>query len=595
MINIEKNKDITTFTTFGIPVKTKYFAEYANEKELLKITRSDEFINNEVLHIGGGSNLLFMEDFNGLILHSAIKGIVKYEKNIDTVYVIAGAGEKWTDLIEWCINKNLAGLENLAGIPGEVGASAVQNVGAYGMEAGDVIHRVECFDSITREVVTFTKEECKFAYRDSFFKRQGRNRYYVLRVAFKLKPSDVATNLSYGPLKDFASRINHTPSLREVAEEIIKIRNEKLPDPSIIGSAGSFFKNPIIPKVMYEDLQTILNMPIPSYPVDSHYVKISAAWLIDKSGLKGTRIGGAEVYEKQPLVIVNSGNATSHDVASLARYIQQTVKSNFYISLKPEVNYIETSIKITILGSGTSKGVPEMSCKCRVCTSDDPLDKRLRASALVETAGMKLLIDPSPDLRQQALTHDIDDVDAVLITHSHYDHVGGVDDLRPFCSTGSLPLYVREDVDRDLRKRLDYCFREHPYPGVPTFDMNIIDNKPFYINGLKITPIEVLHGKLPIFGYRIGNFAYITDAKTIPETEMEKLEGLEVLILNALREKEHFAHLSLREAIALVEEIKPATAYFTHFNHEIGKHHEIEAKLPPNIHPAFDGLKIYIK
>ncbi len=593
-ISIEKDKDITSLTTFNIPVKAKYFAEYSNERELLKISRSEEYLNSEVLHIGGGSNLLFLHDYNGMILHSKVKGIVRYDKDAETAYVIAGAGEKWSDFVEWCVDNGLAGLENLAGIPGEVGASAVQNVGAYGVEAGDVIHSVECFDSFTRKVETFRNEDCRFGYRDSFFKKEGRNRYYILRVSYKLKPSTKGEHLSYGPLRRFEEELGHAPTIREVVDRIKEIRDEKLPDPVVIGSAGSFFKNPVIPKVMYEDMQTILSMEIPSYPVDSHYVKLSAAWLIDRCGLKGTSVGGACVYEKQPLVLVNSGNATAKDVADLARKVQQTVKSKFFIGLKPEVNYIDTSMAVTILGSGTSKGVPEIGCKCRVCMSEDSLDKRLRASALVETAGMRILIDPSPDLREQALKNEIDDIDAVLITHSHYDHVGGVDDLRPFCSAGPLPLYLRKDVDGDLRRRLDYCFREHPYPGVPTFDMNIVDDKPFYINGLKVIPIEVFHGKLPILGYRIGNFAYVTDAKTISESEKMKLEGLDVLVLNALREKEHFAHLSLKEALELIEELKPGKTYLTHFNHEIGRHHEIEAKLPSNVHPAYDGLKIYI-
>ncbi|MDE6340317.1 MAG: MBL fold metallo-hydrolase, partial [Muribaculaceae bacterium] len=249
-------------------------------------------------------------------------------------------------------------------------------------------------------------------------------------------------------------------------------------------------------------------------------------------------------------------------------------------------------MKVTVLGSGTSKGVPEVGCECRVCRSEDSHDKRLRASVLVETAGLRLLIDPSPDFRQQALRMRLADIDAVLVTHSHYDHVGGFDDLRPFCASDDLPVYVRKDVDADLRRRLDYCFREHLYPGVPTFDMHIIDNKPFYINGVKIEPVEVMHGNLPIYGYRIGDFAYITDAKTINEEEKEKLEGLDVLIINSLRDNPHFAHLSLSEALDLISELKPKTAYLTHFNHEAGLHRELEERTPENVHPAYDGMRI---
>lgn len=251
---------------------------------------------------------------------------------------------------------------------------------------------------------------------------------------------------------------------------------------------------------------------------------------------------------------------------------------------------------ITILGSGTSTGVPQIGCRCATCTSDDPRDKRLRASALVTTPrGNRFLIDCGPDFRQQILLQGSPHLDGLLITHSHYDHVGGIDDLRPFCGWNDLPMYAREDVSSDLKRRLDYCFREHPYPGVPSFDMKVISNHPFYIRGLKVEPVEVYHGKKAIFGYRIGKFAYITDAKSIDEVEKDKLRGLDVLIVNALRDKEHFAHFTLAEALALIEEVKPREAYLTHFNHEIGRHKELESRLPAYVHAAFDGLKIEVE
>ena len=594
MIDIIENKDITPFTTFGIPVKAKYFAEYSSERELLAISRKEEFINNEVLHIGGGSNLLFLSDFNGLVLHSAIKGIKEYRKDEKTLYAIVGAGEKWVDFVEWCLARNYAGVENLAHIPGEVGASAIQNVGAYGVEAKDVIHAVECFDTMTRKVVRFSNEECEFAYRDSLFKQdQVRGRYYVLRVSFKLNPDGIARNLDYGPLRLLKEKIGRCPTIREVAREVTEVRKSKLPEPSEIGSAGSFFKNPVVSHGFYDKLKA--EYPdMPSYPAGDGCVKLSAAWLIDRAGMKGFRVGGAEVYLKQPLVLVNTGNATASDVRKLADEVILKVRSLFFVTLKPEVNFIDTSIRVTVLGSGTSKGVPEVGCECRVCTSSDVHDKRLRASLLVETAGLRLLIDPSPDFRQQALRLRLADIDAVLVTHSHYDHVGGFDDLRPFCGNGDLPIYVRKDVDQDLRRRLDYCFREHPYPGVPTFDMRIIGDDAFYINGLKIMPIEVMHGKLPILGYRIGNFAYITDAKTISDDEKEKLQDLEVLIVNSLRDKPHFAHFSFEEALGIIEELLPKRAYLTHFGHEAGKHLEISARCPDNVEPCFDGMQIEV-
>ena len=593
-ITIEENKDITGFTTFGIPVKARYFAEYSSEKELLKLSRTDEFIDNEILHIGGGSNLLFCEDFNGLVLHSKIKGITRYDKDDETVFAIAGAGEKWTDFVAWCLRNGLEGVENLAGIPGEVGASAIQNVGAYGVEAADLIHAVECFDTVNRTTRRFTNAECRFGYRDSIFKHELKGRFIVLRVSYRLKPGTTARHLGYGPLRDLAHRLGHAPSTSELAEEVVRIRNSKLPDPENIGSAGSFFKNPVISSGLHREIERMSGETVPCHNVGDNNVKLSAAWLIDHAGMKGYCEGGAVVYEKQPLVIANNGNATADDVVRLADAVRKAVRDKFLVTLQPEVNYIDTTITVTVLGSGTSKGVPEVGCHCSVCTSPFEKDKRLRASVLIRTHGLNIMIDVSPDFREQALKHEIEDIDVALITHEHFDHVGGIDDLRPFCAMRPLPLYVRPDVDSHLRKRLDYCFRDKPYPGVPHFDMKIIGNNPFYIDGLKIVPIEVLHGKLPIFGYRIGSFAYVTDAKTISDVEKEKLENLDVLVINALRDTEHFAHFTIDEALELIKEVKPKCAYLTHFSHEAGRHHDLERRLPKNVFAAYDGLSFKI-
>lgn len=591
---IEENIDITKYTTFGIPVKARYFAEYKSEKELLKISRDSIFIDNEVLNIGGGSNLLFLGDYEGLVLHSGIKGMVRYDKNESTVYAIVGAGEKWEDFVAWTLENNLGGVENLAGIPGEVGAAPVQNVGAYGVEAGDLIFAVECFDTITRNIRRFSAEECKFGYRDSFFKNEGKGRYIVLRVSFLLRPDGLARNLEYGPLAKLESTLGHQPTIKEVADEVIKIRNSKLPNPSEIGSAGSFFKNPVIHAGRLHEIEALTGHKLTGYELANNMVKLSAAYLIDKAGLKGLRVGDAEVYKQQPLVIVNRGNATADDVKKLAEIVREEVRKEFLIDLRPEVNYISSKINVTILGSGTSKGVPEIGCDCRVCKSENILDKRTRTSALIEIGGMNILIDPSPDFRMQAIRENIYAIDAVIVTHSHYDHVGGIDDLRPFCASGDLPMYVREDVDGELRRHYDYCFKDHRYPGVPVFDMKIIGNSPFYIKGVKILPVEVMHGNKPIFGYRIGNFAYVTDAKTISPSELEKLEGLDVMVINALRDREHFSHLTLKEALTIIEEVKPKEAFLTHFNHEIGLHNELDARIPENVHPAYDGLKFSV-
>lgn len=591
----QHNKDLTSLSTFHLPARAAIFAEYSDVKQLTRITQCDEWLNNEVLHIGGGSNLLFLRDFNGLVLHSAIKGITFYHKDNNTSYAIAGAGESWESFVEACINEGLSGIENLAGIPGEVGAAPVQNVGAYGVDAADVIHAVECYDTTTRKIVRIEAADCGFGYRDSKFKHEWKGRYYVVRVSFRLQKSDKAASLSYGPLRDLESRLGHIPSPRDVANEVLSLRAAKLPDPKLVGSAGSFFKNPVVSAYLFREEIEPKFPDMPRYDAGDGLVKLSAAWMIDKAGMKGHRIGGAFIYPTQPLVIANDGTASARDVQLLAKDVTDRIREMFGISLHPEVNYIDSTIHVTILGSGTSKGIPEIGCRCPVCSSNDPRDKRLRASVLVNVGGMNILIDPSPDLRQQALRNDINHLDAILVTHSHYDHVGGFDDLRPLNTNMHLPVYLREDVNNDLHHRLDYCFRPHPYPGVPVFDMHVIENAPFFINGVMITPIDVLHGRLPIFGYRIGNFAYLTDVKTIDDDELEKLENLDVLLINALRfHPDHFAHLTVDEALRIIEKVAPKRAYLTHFCHNIGLHADLEQRLPINVKPLFDGLHIDI-
>ncbi len=595
MFKFEENKDLTPLTTFGIPAKARYFAEYSSERELMHLVKTPVYNDNEVLHIGGGSNLLFENDFNGLIIHSAIKGITDYRKDESTVFVIAGAGEKWDDLVAHCVENGFAGLENLSHIPGEAGASAIQNVGAYGVEAKDYLHAVECYDRKLNKVVTLRAEECGLGYRDSIFKREAKGRYFIMRVSFRLIPGGAPRHLSYGHLKNLEERLGHMPDIKEVREEIIKVRKSKLPEPEDIGSAGSFFKNPVVSREYYEKVVKKVDPEAPCYDLPEGMVKLPAGWLIEHAGLKGKRIGGAEVYPKQCLVIANTGDASAADVVKLARFIRTTVGWKYHVALEPEVNFINTAIDVTVLGSGTSKGIPEIGCHCEVCESSDIHDRRQRASVLVQTHGLDILIDASADFRRQALDNGIDHLDAVLITHQHYDHVGGLDDLRPISTGHDIPLYLTEGVATDLRKRLDYCFRPIAYLGVHSFNLNIIsEHEPFFINGLRIIPIGVNHGKMPILGFRIGAFAYITDAKTIEFEELEKLLGVDTLIINALRKTEHFAHLTLDEALAIIRKVSPRRAYITHLSHEMGLHAEVEKELPENVHLAYDGLHIKI-
>lgn len=251
-------------------------------------------------------------------------------------------------------------------------------------------------------------------------------------------------------------------------------------------------------------------------------------------------------------------------------------------------------MRVTFLGTGTSQGIPIIGSKHPVCLSTDPKDKRLRTSAMVEFGDHCLVIDCGPDFRQQMLANQVEKIDGILFTHEHTDHMIGLDDIRPFYfRQGDIPVYAEAPVLKALEKRFDYIFKiENKYPGAPGVIVHALAGEKFEVANMPITPIRVLHGKLPILGYRIGDFSYITDAKTIPAEEMEKLKGTKILVLNALRIEPHRSHLNLEEALALVQEIKPEKTYFTHISHLLGFHKEVEQKLPENVHLAYDNLKL---
>lgn len=249
-------------------------------------------------------------------------------------------------------------------------------------------------------------------------------------------------------------------------------------------------------------------------------------------------------------------------------------------------------LEITILGSGTSTGVPQIGCMCEVCQSADPRDKRLRQSALVEYRGKRILIDCGPDFRQQILSTGNEHLDAILITHIHYDHIGGLEELRGFCH---MPIFARGDVIDALHKRLAYCFAEHPYPGVPHFNLvEINDHDAFDCAGIEVQPIPVMHYKLPILGFRIGSLAYITDCKTISPEQVERLQGVPLLVINALRIEEHLSHMSLEQALQIIAQINPGRAVLIHMSHQIGLHDQVSKTLPQGVELAYDGMQLTV-
>ena len=321
--------------TFGMDVKAGAYFEYTSKEALRTFLLSSDFepYRECFLVIGAGSNLLFRKDYDGLVLHSAIRDLDIIEETDDGVLVRVGSGVCWDDFVAWSVERNLHGAENLSGIPGEVGASAVQNIGAYGAEVCQLIERVEAL-GLDGEERLFSNEECNYGYRDSIFKRELKGKYIITAVTYRLcKQGNL--NLSYGNLRE---RVEGT-TVNDVREAVCSLRASKLPDPHTLGNAGSFFKNPVIPRWQYEHLRDVWPS-IPCYKVDDENVKVPAGWLIEQCGWKGCALGRAAVHEHQALVLVNLGGATGGEVVSLARHIVEDVHNKFGIEISPEVNVI---------------------------------------------------------------------------------------------------------------------------------------------------------------------------------------------------------------------------------------------------------------
>jgi len=251
-------------------------------------------------------------------------------------------------------------------------------------------------------------------------------------------------------------------------------------------------------------------------------------------------------------------------------------------------------MKINFLGTGTSMGVPVICCHCAVCTSDNPKNSRLRTSIMVKMEGNTFVIDTGPDFRQQMLRAKVEDIDAILYTHEHTDHIVGMDDVRAynFFRKKDVQLYATEQVQTNIKRVFHYVFAKDPYPGIPKIDLHTITNEPFVINGVSIQPIQVLHHQLPVFGFRFGDFTYITDANYISPEEKEKIKGTKVLVLNALRHEAHISHFTLEEALELITELQPERTYLTHISHQLGLHETIQQDLPKNVFLAYDGLEL---
>lgn len=324
--------------TFGMDVKAALFIEYASVEELKEILNRGLLSGRRWLHIGGGSNLLFTGDYEGVILHSAIRGMEVVRETADEVVVRVGAGEVWDDFVAHAVAKGWYGAENLSSIPGEVGASAVQNIGAYGVEAKDLIETVETVEVATAQERIFTNKECAYAYRESIFKLALKGQYLVTSVTYRLQKTPVY-RLDYGNVRSELEKKGCPLTLENIRNTIIAIREAKLPDPKVQGNAGSFFMNPMVPRPQFEALCAEYPQ-IPHYEVDAERVKIPAAWLIDQCGWKGKARGNAGVHDKQALVLVNRGGATGQEIIALSGEIQQSVFERFGVRIYPEVNFI---------------------------------------------------------------------------------------------------------------------------------------------------------------------------------------------------------------------------------------------------------------
>jgi len=337
-MTIQNNFSLKKYNTFGIEAKAKQFVAVHSIEDLNTILKEHQSEPKFIL--GGGSNMLLTQDIQALVIHIDLKGKKVLKEDDDFVWVESQAGENWHEFVLWTIDQNFGGLENMSLIPGNVGTTPVQNIGAYGTEIKDTFISCEAMTIATQLMKTFTKEDCHFGYRESIFKHEVKDQYIITSVVFKLTKRNHKINTSYGDIaKELEKQNVTTPTLKDVSNAVIAIRQSKLPDPKELGNSGSFFKNPIIPKEQYEKAHA-LHPEMPHYVVSETEVKVPAGWLIEKTGFKGKRFGDAGIHKNQALVLVNYGNATGQEILAVSRDIQATILREFGIAIEAEVNVI---------------------------------------------------------------------------------------------------------------------------------------------------------------------------------------------------------------------------------------------------------------
>lgn len=335
-MNIIQNQSLKNYNTFGIDAKAKEFIAVNTIDSLIEVVGS----NKDLFILGGGSNMLLTQDIQKLVVHVNLKGKAIIDENEDFVIVKAQAGENWHEFVLWCIDQGFGGIENLSLIPGNVGTTPIQNIGAYGVEIKDTLFSCEALNRKTLQIETFTNAQCQFDYRESVFKNELKEQYIITSVLFQLTKKNHAVSTTYGAIETELSKQNiQNPTLKDVSNAVIAIRQSKLPDPKQLGNSGSFFKNPIISKEAYEKAKA-LHPDMPHYVVSENSVKVPAGWLIEQAGFKGKRFGDAGVHKNQALVLVNYGNATGAELVALSRTIQQTILDQFGIAIEAEVNII---------------------------------------------------------------------------------------------------------------------------------------------------------------------------------------------------------------------------------------------------------------